>query len=68
MDRRTTTGNELTIVGWEDSKSVCDCMLHQIVILVNSCQLYKDGIKISRLKLQFHNHFPLTSTTREWME
>ena len=31
-------------------------MLHRIVIQGNSCQLYKDGIKIPKLKLYSHNH------------
>ena len=64
MDRRTTTGNELTIVRWKDSKSVC---------IASNCdssepmsQLYKDGKKKTpRIKLQSHNHFLLTSTTRK---
>ena len=39
-----------------------------LVIPVNPGQLYKDGIKIPKLKLQSNNHFSLNSTAREWVE
>ena len=39
-----------------DGKTTSQCILCGIVIQVNPCQLYKDGVKIPKLILQSHNH------------
>lgn len=66
MGRRTTTGNEFTIDGWEDNKSTRQqvCVASNYDSSEAMSQLYKDVIKIPKLKLQPHNHFLLTTTTR----